>query len=460
MNYNPKPSFVEWQNWGLPERYREKAPLQDYQSLGRPSGMIRMTVRDKVEKAHKANAKYTQKIAVRDKTCNIEGKPYENREGKWTALNKAVRAFGIALQTWLTAKRCEIELSILNYPGKRGPKYKYPPSLIKCLCYLKEDHRHSYRRAVADPYHLLESLGLEMPDHSTLHKNESCYFKGSFGKDVMTKAGEILASMGIKEVLDPCDIVGTGVCPDYRAPLIIIDSEATEELQRKMNEEAEKLREMMEVCVFGSVIKKGDVHVGAVDGSGVGISGPGIYFEYMWNINNRRFIKQHVLLDVHTMEVLSFSITLESPGDAAVFAPLVEGAAKAMISMGVVYADSAYDTIANWHVMEDNKIQFYPNLKKNFGNKPDLEERNSQKAMADDMGKKAFNILTGYNIRWLVEVFFSVIKKLFGDKVSNRNFDRMVLTMRTRYELYMIRQRFMNKVRLSSRDLDKCPAGA
>lgn len=292
MNYNPKPKSVERQNWDLPRRYRKKAPLQEYQSSGRPSGMIRMTIYSKVEKAHKTNEKYTQKIVIRDKTFNIEGKPYENRSGIWTALNKAVRDYGIALQTWLTAKRCEIELSILNYPGKRGPKFKYPPSLIKCLCYLKEDHRHSYRRAVADPYHLLGSLGLEMPDYSTLHKNESRYSKGSLGKEVMAEAGKILESMGITEILDPCDIMGTGVCPDYRAPLIIVDSEATAELQEKMNEEAGKLREMMEVCVFRSVIKKGDVHVGAVDGSGVGISGPGIYFEYMWNINNRRFIKQ------------------------------------------------------------------------------------------------------------------------------------------------------------------------
>ena len=46
-----------------------------------------------------------------------------------------------------------------------------------------------------------------------------------------------------------------------------------------------------------------------------------------------------------------------------------------------------------------------------------------------------------------VEVFFSVIKKLYGEKIRNRLFDRMVLTVRARYDLYMMRQGCINAVR-------------
>lgn len=184
-----------------------------------------------------------------------------------------------------------------------------------------------------------------------------------------------------------------------------------------------------------------------MDGLGVGISGPGIYFEFIWKVNNRRFIKHHVLIDVRTKEVLSFSITMESPGDSAVFAPLLEGAIKVGMRIKAIYADSAYDSVGNWIVTEDNKIRFYPNLKKNFVERNDLPERNEQKRAEEEMGTKEFHELIGYNVRWLVEVFFSVIKKLYGEKIRNRNFDRMVLTMRTRYELYMIRQGFMIEAR-------------
>lgn len=383
--------------------------------------------------------------AVRNKKTDCEGKPYENRNGAWTALDKAVHRNGMLLETWLTKERCEAELSILNYPGKQGPKFEFPPSLIEFLCLLKEDRNHSYRRAVANA--LLIDMGLRNPDHTTLHKNEKRYFDGGFGYHVMAEACVVLASQGVEESFDPCLLVGTGVRPDYKAPQITVDSSIKQMLQENMNEEAERMERMMEVMCFKTVVEDDESHIAAVDGSGVGISGPGIYFEYIWKANNRRFIKQHVMIDVHSKKILSFSITAESPGDAAVFVPLMEGAVEAGIRIGRVYADSAYDTVANWVVTRDNDIEFYPNLKKNFGENRDLPERNGQKAMEGDMGKKGFHLSTGYNIRWLVEVFFSVIKKLYGEKVRSRKFDRMVLTMRWRYDLYMIRQDCICKAR-------------
>lgn len=384
----------------------------------------------------------------RNKKTDSEGRPYENRDGKWTALNRAVYQNGLSLESWLTKERCETELSILNYPGKYGPKFKYPPSLIKFLCLLKEDRNHSYRRATANM--LLVNMGLENPDHTTLHKNEKRYFDGEFGYHVMAEACVVLVSQGAEGSFDPCTLVGTGVCPDYKAPQITVDSSVKQTLQENMDAEAERMKQMMEVMCFKDVIDGDEVHIAAVDGSGVGISGPGIYFEYIWKVNNRRFIKQHVVIDVRSKKVLSFSITMESPGDAAVFVPLMEGTVKAGIRIGRVYADSAYDTIANWVITKNDDIEFCPNLKKNFGENHDLPERNGQKAKEEELGKKAFHLLTGYNIRWLVEVFFSVIKKLYGEKVRNRNFDRMVLTMRWRYDLYMIRQDYICKAREGS----------
>ncbi len=55
-----------------------------------------------------------------------------------------------------------------------------------------------------------------------------------------------------------------------------------------------------------------------MDGSGVGTKGNGIYIELIWSLNERNFIKQHVLLNVQTQKVVSFSITLEAHGDAKV----------------------------------------------------------------------------------------------------------------------------------------------
>ena len=43
-----------------------------------------------------------------------------------------------------------------------------------------------------------------------------------------------------------------------------------------------------------------------------------------------------------------------------------------------------------------------------------------------------------------------MIKKLYGEKVRNRNFDRMVLIMRWRYDLYMVHLDYICKVRQGS----------
>lgn len=197
----------------------------------------------------------------------------------------------------------------------------------------------------------------------------------------------------------------------------------------------------------------------AVGGSGEGIEGPGIYFEHIWLDNKRRFIKHHVLLNVNTMEIVSFSVTLEKPGDAKVMVPLVEGALKAGAKIAKVRADSAYDTANNWAEMERINIEFVPNLKnpKLFGKDPDLPKRNAHLDREKEIGKKAFHLETDYNIRWLIEAFFSVFKRLFGEKIRSRKFERMSLVMQFKYQAYAIHRKFMLKAVRDAYDrIDKC----
>ena len=40
-------------------------------------------------------------------------------------------------------------------------------------------------------------------------------------------------------------------------------------------------------------------------------------------------------------------------------------------------------------------------------------------------------------------MFFSIIKKLYGDSIRSRKFSRMVLVMRNRYRLYSIHRKLM-----------------
>lgn len=67
--------------------------------------------------------------------------------------------------------------------------------------------------------------------------------------------------------------------------------------------------------------------------------------------------------------------------------------------------------------MSETGISFVPNLKKRFDDDLDILQRHVQRMMEEQIGKEISHRLSGYNLRWLVEAFFSAVKRLFGDKV-------------------------------------------
>ena len=97
-----------------------------------------------------------------------------------------------------------------------------------------------------------------------------------------------------------------------------------------------------------------------IDGSGAGTKGNGIYIELIWSLNERNFIKQHVLLNVQTQKVVSFSITLEAHGDAKVMPATTRGTLKMDVGLTRILADGAYDTVSNWVLTEEIDLDVAP----------------------------------------------------------------------------------------------------
>ena len=97
-----------------------------------------------------------------------------------------------------------------------------------------------------------------------------------------------------------------------------------------------------------------------MDGSGVGTKVNGIYIELIWSLNERNFIKQHVLLDVQTQKVVSFSITPEAHGDAKVMPATIRGTLKMDVGLTRILADGAYDTVSNWVLTEEIDLDVAP----------------------------------------------------------------------------------------------------
>ena len=122
------------------------------------------------ENKHKKDTKGQKK---RNKTMDASGRKYDTRKGSWGGLNKAIIEEGRLLDSWLTPLRIQIELSLLNFDGKPGRKYLYPPSLIIYISLLKEDDDRSYRRAISKIQTLLGLSGLPIPTYTTLFKSQA-----------------------------------------------------------------------------------------------------------------------------------------------------------------------------------------------------------------------------------------------------------------------------------------------
>ncbi len=286
-------------------------------------------------------------------------------------------------------------------------------------------------------------MGLPEPHYSTLHKSQARFLSDELGVRVINEATVVLLSMGIEEALDPIRILGTAICPEYEAPKILLTCQKDVETQMELDREADTIRKFMHVSVMKSSLSSGRPISCAIDGSGEGLSGPGLYFEHIWKLNNRRFIKQHTMLDLDTLRVVSYAITLEKPGDAKMFVPLISGALLVGVNVGWVSADSAYDSVANWRYMDEKGIAFCPNLKESFKGGWEFKRREALASFDKEFGKELAHRITGYNERWLVESFFSVFKKLYGQTIGNRLFPMMVVTMDLRYMLYDIHRDFM-----------------
>lgn len=365
----------------------------------------------------------------RNKKTDKDGVPYDTRKGDYSKIDEVFKTDEKVLCTWLTPHRCIIELFLLNRDRGAGRRFRYPPSLILYMLLLKEDLCLSYRRIQSHMSTLMELLGLPVPCFSTLHHAEERFLVDGLGVKVMEEAGRILKDAGVEEILDPLMLIGTGICPVYKAPQKIPESEKDVQEQEARDEIARQLSRSMEVKAVRDAVDAGIPRAAALDGSGEGIEGPGIYFEHIWKFHDRRFVKMHLLMDVDTHEPLVFSVTLESPGDSAMLEPILKGAKAAGLEVRVLYADMAYDSKANWAVADGNGTDFNPNLNPRFDSDRDAPGRAEKRTAEADLGKSEYHRATGYNRRWLIEAFFSMMKKMYGEKIRARLFSRMAATI-------------------------------
>jgi len=166
--------------------------------------------------------------------------------------------------------------------------------------------------------------------------------------------------------------------------------------------------------------------IAAVDSTGIKVTVRGQWMREKWKVH-KGWLKLHVLTDVHSNEILSFTVTDERSGDGKHMLPLVDDAVASGHRLVKVLADGAYDVKFIWNGMKERDIEFVTNIRKNVS-------ENSRGCLirrmcADErafIGDEEWKERHGYRMRWKVESAISDYKRMFGESVSSKTFGNMV----------------------------------
>ena len=159
------------------------------------------------------------------------------------------------------------------------------------------------------------------------------------------------------------------------------------------------------------------------------------------NKKRKGFVKLHILIDLETQAILSFSVTTDKTADSSQFKTLVNDGIEISERINttgkklkyVAKADKGYDTAANHKHCEEEGITDHIAIKinaKSNGNTArnkqartqlcySSKSKNSKKLSKETCKKnqKEWMEAVGYGQRSLVEAVFSAMKRMFGEKI-------------------------------------------
>lgn len=167
-----------------------------------------------------------------------------------------------------------------------------------------------------------------------------------------------------------------------------------------------------------------------IDSSGLKVLGEGEWKVKIHGSEKRRgWVKLHIGIDAKTQEIIVMEVTDDKEADSTVFPKLINRAPK---TVRKAFADGAYDRAHCRKALLNRGIQdcIPPRRKGKVRAEEGLEERNTALQIIRGFGgdEEAFDLwkkLAGYHKRSLVETAFSRLKRLFGERLSNKTFSNL-----------------------------------
>ncbi|MDQ6722673.1 MAG: IS5 family transposase, partial [Thermoproteota archaeon] len=166
----------------------------------------------------------------------------------------------------------------------------------------------------------------------------------------------------------------------------------------------------------------------------------GQWMREKWNVRKKGYLKIHIAVDVKTKEILSMKVTDEHVHDGKALHGLIDGIIKSdrKLTVGKLFAEGAYDTNDIFRYLStDNGILPCIKVRKNarVGWKKGNILRNLS-VISQKKDLKSWKDSVSYGQRWIVEMVFSSIKRMFGEYVYSVSLKNMIQEMRLKASLY------------------------
>ena len=173
-----------------------------------------------------------------------------------------------------------------------------------------------------------------------------------------------------------------------------------------------------------------------VDASGLTISKKGDYIEDKWKREKKEFVKLHISIDEKSKKVVSFRITKGNVHDTKKFGPLVKEAAS-KYDIDKVYGDKAYDNRNNFNILDKINAEPAIKIRKNAPTRSKgCPLRRDEVLLLRKLGYDGWKDLKDAGRRWIAEIVFSAIKRVFGEDLLSKKFSAQKIEAGLKIMLY------------------------
>ena len=151
-------------------------------------------------------------------------------------------------------------------------------------------------------------------------------------------------------------------------------------------------------------------------------------------------MKIHIVVNVKTKNILSIKVTDdEHVHDSKVLPKLINDIIKLdkKITMGELFADGTYEGNDIFRYLSDNGILPYIKVRKNAKvgwKKGNILRNLSVISQKKDLERWKYSV--SYGQRWIVEIVFSCLKRMFGEYVYSVRLKNMIQEMMLKASLY------------------------